>query len=133
MTVECEKRFFQFNKFTELIYDRVCDREALLNKCSATLSSLLATTEAEKTNSSRHTQVHRELGGTQLKEPCLQALLYDKVIQEKGYSFGSFVEAKEFQLPFCSAVWCGVDVDHKHLLSPAFCASSRFEEFVFKI
>ena len=62
-----------------------------------------------------------------LKRPCVQVALYDKIVMECGYSFGVFEEIKEFKLPFCKPIWCGVDAAHKHLLGISFCTRPRFE------
>ena len=127
---ECKRRYAQFNEFTELIYDQSCDRRRLIDKCSADIESVVATlARSERLNSSSSwdhlVNELNALAPAHLRSACVQAALYDRVIQERGYSFGAFEEAKEFQLPFCGALWCGVDTAHAHLLSPALCACTR--------
>ena len=127
---ECERRYAQFNAFTELIYDQSCDRHRLIDKCYADIQSVVTTLgRSERANiSSSWNYLVTELnalGPVHLRSACVQAALYDRVIQERGYSFGAFEEAKELQLPFCGALWCGVDTAHAHLLSPALCACTR--------
>ena len=114
---ECKERSFQLNKFTELLYDRHCDKKELIVKCSEEVGA--------KQNWNTTVLALGKLSKEKLQKPCYQAALYDKVLMNNnGSSAGKFAEVKELYLPFCEYIWCGADLTNKDQLSVSMCASS---------
>ena len=114
---ECEKRSFQLNKFTELVYDRHCDKNALVDKCSEEMGA--------KKNWTTAVLALGKLSKEELQKPCYQAALYDKVLMNNnGSSAGKFAEVKELYFPFCEYIFCGADLDNMDQLSASMCSSS---------
>ena len=114
---ECETKVFKLNKFTELVYDRHCDKNALIGKCSEEIGA--------KQNWSTAVLALGKLSKEELQKPCYQAALYDKVLMNNnGSSAGKFAEVKELYFPFCEYIWCGADLDNMDQLSASMCASS---------
>ena len=117
MKNECRERRFQLNKFAELVYDRHCDINALINKCSEEIGA--------KQNWSTAVLALGKLSNEDLQKPCYQAALYDKVLMNNnGSSVGKYAEVKELFFPFCEYIWCGADLDNMDQLSASMCASS---------
>ena len=114
---ECKERSFQLNKFTELLYDRHCDKKELIVKCSEEVGA--------KQNWNTTVLALGKLSKEKLQKPCYQAALYDKVLMNNnGSSAGKFAEVKELYFPFCEYIWCGADLTNKDQLSVSMCASS---------
>ena len=114
---ECKKRRFELNKFTELVYDRHCNKNALVDKCSEEIGA--------KQNWSIAVLALGKLSEDELQKPCYQVALYDKVLMDNnGRSAGKFAEVKELYFPFCEYIWCGADLDNMDQLSVSMCASN---------
>ena len=114
---ECKERSFQLNKFTELLYDRHCDKKELIVKCKEEVGA------KQKWNTT--VLALGKLSKEKLQKPCYQAALYDKVLMNNnGSSAGKFAEVKELYFPFCEYIWCGADLTNKDQLSVSMCASS---------
>ena len=114
---ECKERSFQLNKFTELLYDRHCDKKELIVKCSEEVGA--------KHNWNTTVLALGRLSKEKLQKPCYQAALYDKVLMNNnGSSAGKFAEVKELYFPFCEYIWCGADLTNMDQLSVSMCASS---------
>jgi len=117
---QCESRLYSITPFAELIYDQICDRDVLIEKCFQTVKNSV------KSNKSTWNTLLPDLidlPQLDLKDPCIQVALYDNIIIKKGYSFGEFEEVKEFLLPFCEPIFCGVDKYHRENFSAIFFAS----------
>ena len=56
----------------------------------------------------------------ELARLCVQAALYERTLLRHNHSYGRFHEASRVDLPFCGFAWCGLDDEHKSLLSPGF-------------
>ena len=114
---ECKERRFQLNKFTELVYDRHCDKKLLVQKCSKSIGV--------KQNWSIAVLALGKLSEVELQNPCYQAALHDKVLMnDNGSSTGKFAEVKELYFPFCEHIWCGAGLGDMDQLSVSMCASS---------
>ena len=117
MKNECKERNFQVNKFTELVYDRHCEKKKLIDKCSEEIGA--------KQNWSTTVLARGILSKEKLQKPCYQAALYDKVLMiNNGSSAGKFAEVKELCFPFCEYIWCGADLNNMDQISVSMCASS---------
>ena len=110
-----------YTKFTDLVYDRVCNRTLMIDKCYP----ILAVQNYNKTINNWENLIASldNLTTAQLQMPCIQIALYDRILLRHNYSYGMFHEANAIDLPFCENAWCGLDDEHKHLLSPGFCLS----------
>ena len=116
---ECNHRKMSFTKFTDLVYDRACNRSKMIGKCHR----LLIFNSTNRSTSSWENLIFnmRNLSAAHLQEPCTQIALYDRLLLRRNYSYGMFHEVRHLSLPFCEKSWCGLDDEHKHLLSPGFC------------
>ena len=114
---ECDGQFFKFKGFTELVYDFHCDKKLLQKKCMRELG--------EKKNWSTAELNTRGFSSENLNKPCYQVALYENtLLLNNGSSFGKFFELKNLQIPFCEFIWCGIDSNHKHLLTVWLCSST---------
>ena len=120
---ECETKPFRLNKFTELVYDRHCDKKALIDKCSKEIGA--------KQNWGAAVLALGKLSKEDLQKPCYQAALYDKVLMNNnGSSAGKFAEVNELHFPFCEYIWCGADLNNMNQLSVSMCSSSSLVLFI---
>ena len=118
---ECSHRHMSYTKFTDLVYDRTCDRTRMIQECLHLIPGSSKTPWEVKVKSMKNLTMF------QLQTPCVQIALYDRVLLRHNSSYGMFHEASVLNLPFCNHSWCGLDDEHKHLLSPGFCLSqTRF-------
>ena len=116
---ECNKRPMNYTKFTDLVYDRACNRSRMIKECMPSLYFY----KSNRTTNNWETLIlnMHNLTIAQMQMPCTQIALYDRLLLHRSYSYGMFHEVKQLNLPFCDRSWCGLDEEHKHLLSPGFC------------
>ena len=123
---ECNQRHMNYTKFTDLVYDRTCNRNKMIDECLPLLNNIYNNSKISKNWKNIVFKMHN-LTVAQLQMPCTQIALYDRILLRRNYSYGMFHEARKLNLPFCEESWCGLDEEHKHLLSPGFCISqTRF-------
>ena len=108
---ECERRTFDYNDFTSLIYLRFCNQSQMEAHCYGDISSIV-TKQKNKipTATSTFNQVVSKLNldaisDEDLMNPCVQVAMYDSHSGIQGH----YHEIIEPHLPFCSFVWCGFD------------------------
>ncbi|CAK8685207.1 unnamed protein product [Clavelina lepadiformis] len=124
---ECANRTFGFNSFTDLVYERACDRKTFLSRCQESMQDICRGHEIEDTTSCTTILLRSlDLTEAELSDPCVQVGLYDAVTQERGSGFGFFHEMKRVFIPFCGIVWCGVDAKsvHERFVSAQICMNS---------
>ena len=108
---ECERRTFDYNDFTSLIYLRFCNRSQMEAQCYDDISSIVTKQNngiQTKTNTFNHLVsklILNALSDEDLMNPCVQVAMYNN---DSG-SQGHYHEIIEPDLPFCSFVWCGFD------------------------
>ncbi|XP_076817400.1 uncharacterized protein LOC143462958 [Clavelina lepadiformis] len=125
---ECANRTFGFNSFTDLVYERACDRNVFLGRCLESTKEVLKRRGIENASAYSPTLLRSvHFTESELSEPCVQVGLYDAITQERGSGFGYFHEMKRVFLPFCGIVWCGVDARsvHERTISARTCMTHR--------
>lgn len=117
---ECENRRYAFNEFTELVYDRFCNRNEMETKCLDDIMDLIGNYNNE--NDGTLYGIGESLSNTwynlstklvpsnirlnDLTRPCVQIALFDR---PEG-DVGRFHEIVEPFFPFCEMVWAGYDI-----------------------
>ena len=126
---ECERRTFDYNDFTSLIYLRFCNRSQMEAQCYDDIFNIATKQNngiENKTNTFNQLVSNLNLDALSdedLMNPCVQVAMYDS---DSG-SQGHYHEIIEPIVPFCSFVWCGFDenIFTKKHLSPWTCMPSR--------
>ena len=144
-STECDKRYFAFNTFTDLMYDYFCNYTQLTTKCFDNISKVINASEInanspESKNVASLTRkntsitlgwkalIHQikpaQMTIDQLLEPCVQVAQYD---QEDKHD-GRYQEIVEFAIPFCGISWCGYggETMTTHIITLWTCLSSGY-------
>jgi len=123
---ECSSRYANYTEFTDLMYDRHCDRESMISKCLNNVTLVGVGNTNSTWNELSQLQLNN-LTFTQIKNHCVQILMYDAVLSKHNNSFGRFHEVRCLDIALCEKSWCGVSDEYKHLLSPQFCFNEQHE------
>ena len=108
---ECQRKSFNYTKFSSLMYSRFCDPHKFVDKCHSNLWKILRKQNGNVfTNTKTWTETVSRLdlnsfSDQDLLDPCLQVALYD--VDSSGH--GHYQEIIEPIVAFCSFVWCGFD------------------------
>ena len=145
--LECDEKLFDFNKFTELMYDFMCSNNTFFEKCLSKLENTTKTapyvnisrnrdfqTTASNSSSSTITLVEdqwkkvlaaihpAQMTIEELLEPCMQVAQY---AQSDGIRI--FQEVIDFGIPSCGISWCGFGAEaiQAHEISVESCLNPR--------
>ncbi|XP_039271312.2 uncharacterized protein LOC120345819 [Styela clava] len=121
---ECQIPVYNFTNFTKLVYDRFCNRNALLAKCTEELYQILRNyhfrtsdiwigknldlkiTE-EIWNNLTTSLVPYQMKMKDLNNPCVEVALFDRT----SGGVGRFHEIVQVYTPFCTMQWNGYDIE----------------------
>ena len=137
LQLECQRRFFNFTPFTELMYDYMCNSSVFRDKCLPKLTKQLAplnVDDADDVDAKRTVdeQLQRILVQIQpaqmtieeLLEPCIQMTQY--VQAEENGTF-RFQEVLHDGVSGCGIAWCGFGPEAylAHEISIGICVLAR--------
>ncbi|XP_039261707.2 uncharacterized protein LOC120337872 [Styela clava] len=111
--MECTARTYNFTTFTDLVYDKFCDRRSMEFKCKSVVTS--AVEDYEFLDSSEKLEwmtLANSLVSSKMKihdviKPCIQIAIFDS----NSGGVGRIHEIVEPYLPFCGLLWDGYDID----------------------
>jgi len=141
---ECEQRLFEFNTFTELMYDFMCRNNTYFEKClpkltqqfsSLFISDNVAACSLQNQNFSNAdfnkcwqrilNQIQpATMSIEELLEPCIQVAQFAKSERNE-----TFQEVIDFSIPSCSISWCGFSAEaiRAHEISIGSCLEPRYD------
>ena len=135
--LECQRRFFGFTPFTELMYDYICNSSVFLDKCMPKLTEQFASLnvddaddeDAERTVNKQLQRILVQIQPAQmtieeLLEPCVQMAQY---IQAEENGTFRFQEVLHNGVSGCDITWCGFGSQAylAHEISTGTCVTAR--------
>ena len=110
---ECKRRTFNFTDFTSLMYSRFCNRSQMEEQCYDDIRSMvIKQNNAIETTRRTFDELVLKLdlsilSNEDLMNPCVQVAMYNADPRGRG----QYYEVINSKVPFCEAVWCGLDKD----------------------
>ena len=135
--LECQRRFFGFTPFTELMYDYMCKSSVFIDKCLPKLTEQFAPLnvddpddgDAERFVGEQLQRILFQIQPAQmtieeLLEPCVQMAQY---IQAEGNGTFRFQEVLHIGVLGCDITWCGFGPEAylAHEISTGTCVTAR--------